>query len=81
MNAFQIANEINASTWKPRGVTVICKFINGSEVTRTGGNQSTNEDKREYAYNSLFKNARFSKIIGYINNVWLDPAYHFYITR
>lgn len=81
MNAEQICKTINSLPWKPEGVNVICKFINGSEVTKKGEHNSKNDHKREAAWDMLFKNASFQEAINYINNVWLDPSYHFYVRR
>lgn len=78
MNAFQICNKIN-TRFKPEGVTVICKFINGSEVTLTGGQESKNPNKEKSAWKHLFGDLTFSEIIDYINGTWLDPSYHLYI--
>ncbi len=81
LNAEQIGNVININ-FKPKRVTVICIFINGSQCTKQGDNDSkTNDfDKIMLAWNSLFeKSLNFSQKIEYINNVLLDPAYHLYV--
>lgn len=80
MNAYQICNTINMHH-KPKGITVTCKFINGREVQKTGGQESKKDSKRTRAWNKLFGNMSFEEIIAYINNVWIDPAYHFYIVE
>ena len=78
MNAEQICNNINSSSWKPKGVTIVCKFINGKEVMLRGKHNSKKNSKRQDAWNKLFgKLGSFQEIISYINNVWLDPSYHF----
>ncbi len=82
LNAMQICEMLNASPQKPEGIELYCRFINGSQVEKEGGvNHSEDLQKRETAWNYLFAGLSFTKIIDYINNVWLDPAYHFYITR
>lgn len=40
MNAEQVCNHINQSPWKPEGITVVCRFINGTEVTMRGYHNS-----------------------------------------
>lgn len=79
MNAEQICNEINMSEWKPKGVTVVCKFINGREVESRGKHCSKKPRKRSNAWQALFKDLSFLEIIDYINSTWLDPSYHFYL--
>lgn len=78
LNAFQICNVINAH-YKPSSVTVICRFINGKAVEKTGGHESKKNSKCAKAWKKLFKGMTFEEIIGFINNTWLDPAYHLYI--
>ncbi len=78
MNAFQICDTIN-SFYKPDSVTVVCKFINGSEVKKKGAHESKKDSKRTKAWRALFKGMSFEETIKYINNVWLDPAYHLYV--
>lgn len=79
LNAYQICKQLNMCKYKPLGINIVCKFINGVEVYKTGKNNSKKETKISYAWYSLFKNMEFEEIIKYINNVWLDPSYHFYI--
>ena len=81
MNAEQICNRINSSPWKPEGITIICKFINGQEIKARGGKNSKNEKKCQEAWNLLFRNISFQEIVNYINSVWLDPSYHFYTKK
>jgi hypothetical protein len=82
MNAEQIANKINMSPlWKPEGVTVVCKFINGSEVTLRGENNSKKRIKCQTAWEGLFGKISFKEAIDYINSVWLDTSYHFYVVK
>ena len=81
MNSEQVANEINMSLWKPEGVTVVCRFINGTEVTFRGEHNSKKVGKREKAWSVLFNNMRFQEAINYINSVWLDPSYHLYVVK
>lgn len=76
MNAYQTANKINKMPFKPENVYLICDFINGNEVKKTGNGDSLNFRKLKNAWDSLFINCNnFEEIIYYINNVWLDPAY------
>jgi len=81
MNAFQIANRINQmnQSFKPKRLKIICKFINGSEVTKQGGNNSKDKALVLSAWKYLSYGMGFRKFIGHINNMWLDPSYHFYI--
>ncbi len=79
MNAEQICNEINMSEWKPKGVTVVCRFINGSRVMLCGAYASENKGKRNYAWSTLFRGMYFEEAIDFINSTWLDPSYHLYI--
>ncbi|MEI6659956.1 MAG: hypothetical protein WCK91_00855 [bacterium] len=81
MNAEQIANKINLSPWKPKGVTVVCRFINGSEVKLRGNYDCKDDTKCDLAWKTLFGTESFEDTISYINNVWLDPSYHFYIVK
>ena len=81
MNAEQIANSINSSPWKPEGVTVVCRFINGTEVSLRGRHNSKKRTKCQVAWSALFGGLKFYEAIGYINNVWLDPSYHFYVVN
>ncbi len=78
MNAFQIKDELN-QWFAPKRKRVVCKFINGSKVSIQGGQQTKNKNKRQKAFDMLFKNMTFSEAIDYINSVWLDGSYHFYI--
>jgi len=84
MDAFQIANYINSFDipYKPDNIYVVCKFINGDEVKKSGSvsnNFSKDESKILASWNKLFGRMKFEKIIAYINNTWLDPSYHLYI--
>lgn len=81
MNAFQICDHLNKIKFKPKNIKIVCKFINGVEVKALGENNSKNERKVFSAWNILFKGMEFKEIIDYINNVWLDPSYHFYIKK
>jgi hypothetical protein len=81
MNAEQICNHINQSHWKPEGVTVVCRFINGTRVKMCGGQNSKKKSKCEVAWKALFGNLTFQEVIGYINSMWLDSSYHFYVIR
>lgn len=79
MNAEQICNHIN-TFFKPKNVTLICKFINGSRCEKTGECGSTDPKVISYAWSVLCRNlTHFYQKIELINNVLLDPAYHFYI--
>jgi hypothetical protein len=78
MNAFQIRDELNEWCAPPRK-KVICKYIGGPKVTQKGGHQTKKKSKREKAFKMLFKDMEFSQIIDYINSIWLDRSYHFYI--
>lgn len=81
MNAYQVCCQINKSKFKAKELRVVCKFINGIEVLKSGENFSKKQTKTSYAWYSLFKDLEFEEIIKYINNVWLDPSYHFYIEK
>jgi hypothetical protein len=81
MNAEQIANHINASPWKPEGLTVVCRFINGTEVSLRGAQNSKKKNKCELAWRILFGRMTFEQALDYINGVWLDPSYHLYIVK
>lgn len=79
MSAEQICNHININ-FKPRGLTLICIFINGKKCTKSGKCGSEDQIKMSYAWRVLFRRySRFKDKIDYINNVLLDPSYHFYI--
>lgn len=79
-NAYQICDWLdNSCIYKPQNVLIICEFINGTEVTKKGENSSKKRSKISYAWITLFEGLEFDEIIKYINNVWLDPSYHFYI--
>lgn len=81
MNPEQICNLININ-FKPKGLTLICVPINGDRCQKQGTNDSRSDDfeRISLAWNALFeKQMTFRQKIAYINNVLLDPAYHFYI--
>lgn len=79
MNAEQICNHINTH-FKPKGVTLICEFINGSRCIKMGAPGSTNANAMSFAWRTLFrKHSRFRDKIEFINNQLLDPSYHFYV--
>ncbi len=80
MNSEQICNLINMY-WKEEGVTVVCKFINGTETKLRGFHNSKKSSKLIYAWRTLFKDLSFQETIDYINSVWLDPSYHLYIIK
>ena len=81
-NAIQISEWINTECpFKPEGVRIHCVFINGTRVTKTGKNNSLKPQKISTAWRSLSKGMDFKQLIEYINNVWLDPSYHFYIVN
>lgn len=79
MNAYQICNSINVSSCKPKRKTLVCEFINGKPVKLCGEYESKKLTKRTRAWELLFKGLTFEETINYINNCWLDPAYHFYL--
>jgi hypothetical protein len=84
MNCFQICDKINnlQTPLKPRKIVVICQFINGNPVEVKGEHNSKNKNKCLHAWKILFKGMKtFKKKIAYINNVWLDPSYHFYVIK
>ena len=81
MNAEQIANHINSSPWKPEGVTVVCTFINGIEVTMRGNGNSKKKARCQIAWSGLFGKMSFQEAIDYMNSVWLDSSYHFYVVK
>lgn len=81
MNAYQICGLLNQCKQKPKNMQVVCRFINGQRVTKKGHHNSKNGNKCEKAWKVLFKNMTFKEALAYINNVWLDPSYHFYLRR
>ncbi len=86
MNAYQIANHINEMSlpYKPDNMYIICKFINGEEVQKTGAsdkNFTKDASKMEKSWNRIFYKMDFYEIVKYINNVWLDSSYHLYVKR
>ena len=81
MNALQICRSLNKNPYKPEGKKIVCKFINGVEITKEGANQSKKATKISFAWKTLFEDLEFKDIISYINGTWLDPSYHFYIRR
>ena len=81
MNAYQVCTCINHIRYKPEGLLVVCKFINGAPVRGWGQNNSKNEYKISYAWHYLFNGMDFLSIIHYINNVWFDPSYHLYVEK
>jgi hypothetical protein len=78
LNAYQICELLQKEPEIPKGVFITCEFINGSPVETEGKHYCKNKNKRRIAWGILFGDMPFSEIISYINNVWLDPAYHFY---
>ena len=81
-NAYQICDWFNnGCIYRPKDVIIICKFINGTEVVKRGENSSKKRTKISYAWVTLFGGLEFDEVIRYINNVWLDPSYHFYIEK
>jgi hypothetical protein len=80
MNAYQIAEYFDTCEHKPQGIRVICTFINGTEVGKTGENNSKNIHIIRKAWRILFADCEnFEQIIAYVNNALLDPAYHLYL--
>lgn len=81
-NAYQISDWINnGCVYRPKDVLIMCIFINGKEVIKRGENSSKKRSKISYAWDALFRGLNFSETIEYINSVWLDPSYHFYIKK
>lgn len=79
MNAEQICNHIN-QIFKPKGLTVICVFINGHRCVKTGSSGTKVPEKQFYAWNVIFKEQiSFQNKINYINNVLIDPSYRLYV--
>lgn len=81
MNAIQICDHLNRILPMPKGMKLICKFINGVKVESKGEQHSRKSKKIENARKALFKELDFKATIAYINNVWLDPSYHLYIRK
>lgn len=83
MNAYQICEqlEIDLRTYRnlEESLKLVCKFINGKEVMGSGSYKSKKPTKRQNAFSVLFKNKTIPNIIAWINNVFLDPSYHFYL--
>ncbi len=81
LSAEQVCNVINSYV-KPKGLTVICIFINGRPCTMQGSIDSRSKDAQQIitAWKGLFEpNMSFYEKIEFVNNVLLDPAYHFYV--
>ena len=77
MNPEQICNFINLH-FKPKGVTLVCKFIKGTRCTQTGDVYIASDAKLSYAWRVLHKDKRsFRNKIEFINDVLLDPSYRF----
>jgi hypothetical protein len=81
MNAIQICQVINNYSWKPEDKILKCRFINGSRVKKRGRGNSHKEQRCQQAWDKMFKGLDFYQAINYINSVWLDPSYHFYVRR
>lgn len=83
MNAHQICNQINVDWKNDRdGVTVVCKFINGTQVKGHGENLSKNENKRKKAWKGLSMGlSSKEEIISFFNSIWIDASYHFYLQK
>lgn len=80
MNAYQIADFFNSCTEKPKDITISCCFINGVEVLKKGENNSRNPKKILKAWKTLFCDCEtFEEMMAYVNNILLDPSYHFYL--
>lgn len=80
MNAYQIAECLNACTQKPKNVSITCQFINGQKVEKLGQNNSKNTHKIHKAWKELFDDCEtFELVVAYINNTLLDPSYHLYL--
>ncbi len=79
MNAIQICDWLNHSKFKPENKKVVCVFINGVPVEKKGENNSRNKSKIDKAWKVLFGELNFEDSMSYINNVLLDPSYHFYL--
>ncbi|HNW71895.1 MAG TPA: hypothetical protein PKZ36_03320 [Candidatus Paceibacterota bacterium] len=84
-NIYQIRDDINLSPLnligRPDDEMVICRFINGERVENKGENNSKKQKRVNRAYEILFKGMTFQEKISYLNNVFLDPSYHFYIRK
>lgn len=82
-NVFQIVERLNQWVFWDLGREVYPVFINGSRVYKTG--QNACKEKKKFLQNwEIFlkkNNGDLKYTINYINNVWLDPAYHLYIKR
>lgn len=79
-NALQICEWLNKDCqYKPDNVKIICKFINGSRVQKSGSNCSKKQRKINFAWRALMNGLTFAESIEYLNNVWIDPSYHFYL--
>lgn len=85
MNAYQICEQLEIDLREYRNFEInsklICKFINGKEVRESGSYKSKRPLRRLTAFSGLFKNKTIPNIIAWINNVFLDPSYHFYIVE
>jgi len=79
MNAFQIADFFDHSSYKPDNYKIVCQFINGTQVKRSGRNNSKKYLKVSKAWKILFNGLDFKEIIEYVNNILIDPSYHLYI--
>lgn len=81
LNAIQICQVINQYPWKPDDRILKCRFINGDPVRKRGKGNSNNERRCQQAWDIVFEGLDFSQAVGYINSVWLDSSYHFYIRK
>jgi hypothetical protein len=77
MNAFQICDHFNNCDFTPKNLVLICRFINGSTVEKSGGYNSQNKEKIDRAWKALSAGLTYVETIWYFNNFWLDPSYHF----
>lgn len=76
MNAFQTCDVLNKLRYKPENMILVCEFINGSEVKKSGNHNSKNKRKIDAAWKRLFGKYDFAQAVAYINSTWLDPSYH-----
>lgn len=82
MNALQISHTINSFRWvEKNGLYVKCRLINGDVCEKLGRHNSTNEQKCRQAWDIMFKGLDFSQAVKSMNSTWIDPSYHFSVTK
>ena len=83
LNAEQTCVEFNKdlNLFRDINFTLKLEFINGSKVKKIGRYGTKWPILRKAAFDTLFNGLRNKEILKYVNSVWLDPSYHFYVMR